>query len=192
VTGDNTMLAIVGLLVGAWLVAAVAIIWTGLTMRQKARLSLRQTSRLSRLLETAPAVPLVVRSDGKLESSEKLARLLGASNSLNQLIDMSSLLRNASEWNELERNVREAQRSGKSFQQTIALNGSDKRFLVRGNLADRQIYPNGGALLWFFDLSDSARENELLSEQYQTARSAFEALAGLIEAAPIPMWHPRP
>ena len=188
-TGDNTMLAIVGLLVGAWLVAAVAIIWTGLTMRQKARLSLRQTSRLSRLLETAPAVPLVVRSDGKLESSEKLARLLGASNSLNQLIDMSSLLRNASEWNELERNVREAQRSGKSFQQTIALNGSDKRFLVRGNLADRQIYPNGGALLWFFDLSDSARENELLSEQYQTARSAFEALAGLIEAAPIPMWH---
>lgn len=188
-TGDNTMLAIVGLLVGAWLIAAVAIIWTGLTMRQQARQSLRQTSRLARLLETAPAVPAVVRSDGKIEGSEKLARMLGSGSAVNQLTDLSSLLRSPSEWSELERNVREAQRSAKGFQQTVGLAGSEKRFLVRGNLADPHIYPNGGALLWFFDLSDSARENELLAEQYQTARSAFEALAGLIEAAPIPMWH---
>ena len=193
--GENLNIALMGLLMAAWLVAASVAIWLGLSMRQQAKRTLKQTARLSRLLETAPAVPVIVRGDGKLEASDSLARMMGFERQLTQLSDLvgrgdSGVLED--DWKSLESNVRETQRSGKAFMQKLALLGSERRLLVRGNIADSQVYPNGAALLWFFDLTDTVRESERLEGEAKTARNAFAALAGLIESAPIPMWHRGP
>lgn len=188
-------IAIIGLLMAAWLVAASVAIWVGLSLRNQARKTLKQTARLGRLLETAPAVPVIVRGDGKLEASDRFSRMLGFERLVEQLTDLmgdaDSGLAEA-DWKTLEANVRDTQRSGKSFMQKLSLHGSERRLLVRGNVADAQIYPNGAALLWFFDLTDTVREVEQLAEEAQTARNAFAALAGLIENAPLPMWHRGP
>ena len=61
--------------------------------------------------------------------------------------------------------------------------------MVVGRMADTLIYPNGAALLWFFDLTDNIRDWEQTSREAEDARAAFIALSGLIEEAPIPMWH---
>jgi signal transduction histidine kinase len=195
VQGENLNIAIMGLLMAAWLVAAAVAIWIGLSMRNQAQRTLKQTARLGRLLETAPAIPVIVRGDGKLEASDRLARMLGFEQPLGALADLHGRDDRGlvdADWKEIEANVRETQRSGKAFTQKLALRDSDRRLLVRGNIADAQVYPNGAALLWFFDLTDTVREGEKLENEAETARNAFAALAGLIESAPLPMWHRSP
>jgi signal transduction histidine kinase len=192
VQGSGLNIAVIGLLMAAWLVAASVAIWVGLSLRNQARKTLRQTARLGRLLETGPATPVIVRGDGKLEASDRFSRMLGFERIVEQLTD---LIGNGDQgitehdWKFLDANIRETQRSGKAFIQKLSLCGSDRCLLARGNIADAQIYPNGAALLWFFDLSDIVREQERLEDEAKIARDAFSALAGLIETAPIPMWH---
>jgi signal transduction histidine kinase len=195
VQGENLNIAIIGLLMGAWLVAASVAIWIGLSLQAKARKTLKQTARLGRLLETAPAIPVIVRGDGKLEASDRLARMLGFDRPLTQLTDLvdrgdSGII--DADWKELDAHIRETQRSGSAFLHKLSLRDSDRRLLVRGNIADAQIYPNGAALLWFFDLTDIVSEVERLEGEARSARNAFAALAGLIESAPLPMWHRGP
>jgi signal transduction histidine kinase len=193
-TGGISM-AVIGLLFAGWLVAATVAIWTGLTLRSQAKKSLRQTARLGRLLETAPAIPVIVRGDGKLEAADRLYRQLGLDGAVSQMTDIVGALGQGKEgecWRTLDANVRETQRTGKKFLQRLSLPGSDSRLMVVGDVADAQIYPNGAALLWFFDLSDTVRDLERLEHEATSARTAFQALAGLIEHAPIPMWHRGP
>jgi signal transduction histidine kinase len=195
VQGENLNIAVVGLLMAAWLVAASVAIWVGLSLRNQGRRTLKQTARLGRLLETAPAVPVIVRGDGKLEASDRFSRMLGFDRLLEQLSDLVGSGDEGlpdTDWKALDANVRETQRSGKAFMQKLSLRGSERRLLVRGNIADAQIYPNGAALLWFFDLTDTVKEAEQLENEAKTARNAFAALVGLIEAAPVPMWHRGP
>ncbi len=188
-------MAVIGLLLAAWLVAATVAIWTGLSMRRHAQKTLRQTARLGRLLETAPAIPVIVRGDGKLEAADRLYRQLGLNGPVTQMTDILASLGQGAEgecWRTLDMQVRETQKTGKKFVQRLTLPGSDSRLMVVGDVADAQIYPNGAALLWFFDLSDTVRDLERLELESADARSAFAALAGLIENAPIPMWHRGP
>jgi signal transduction histidine kinase/PAS domain-containing protein len=190
-TGGLSM-AVIGLLFAAWLVAATVAIWIGLSLRSQANKTLRQTGRLGRLLETAPAIPVIVRGDGKLEAADRLYRQLGLDGPVTQMTDIVAALGQGKDgecWRDLDGLIRETQRTGKKFVQRLSLPGSDSRLMVVGDVADAQIYPNGAALLWFFDLSDTVRDLERLELEASAARAAFEALSGLIEHAPIPMWH---
>ena len=60
-----------------WLVGAAVAIWTGLSMRNQAAQVLRQSMRLGRLLETAPAFPVLVKNDGRIEAAARFVRMLG-------------------------------------------------------------------------------------------------------------------
>ena len=188
-------MAIIGIMMALWLVGATAAIWHGLSLRRQSLKMLRQTSRLTRLLETAPAVPVVVRGDSRLEASERFSRLLGLPRPAETLADLYSDgntgLTNT-DLQALDAQVRETQRTGKDFKLPVALSNSDRRLLVVGNIADAIIYPNGAALLWFFDLTDNLAEWDEMRAQADEARSAFNALAGLIEETPLPMWHRGP
>lgn len=193
--GGSLTFALIGLLFGVWLVGAGYAIWTGLAMRRRARASLRQTAKLSRLMETAPAVPVIVRGDGKLEASERFCLMFGLTKlppTMNDLLAELAIGAAQTDWQNLSAFVRETQRTGKPATCKLALDGSPRRFMAKISLADAQIYPNGAAMLWFFDLTDTVRELERLEDESRSARNAFQALAGLIEAAPLPMWHRGP
>jgi signal transduction histidine kinase len=194
-TGTGLPIALIGILMALWLVGAAVAIWIGLSMRNKAAQVLRQSVRLGRLLETAPAFPVVVKSDGRIEAAERFARMLGLdepAGSLAELGGRDNVGLGQKDLAELEARVRETQRTGKRFTLNLAVKGSDRRLTVVGSIADNVIYPNGAASLWFFDSTENVRELEQRTRESDEARSAFSALAGLIEAAPIPMWHRRP
>lgn len=194
-TGTGLPIALIGVLMALWLVGAIVAIWIGLSLRNESRKILGQTSRLRRLLETAPAFPVVVKSDGRIEAPERFSRLLGLTTPATTLSDLGGYddaglaIDDAAA---LDAKVRETQRTGKSFVLALAIKGSERRLTVVGNIADFAVYPNGAALLWFFDSTDSLRELEKRTQESEDARTAFAALAGLIEAAPLPMWHRRP
>jgi signal transduction histidine kinase len=194
-TGDSLPTALIGILMALWLVGATVAIWVGLSLRRQSLKMLRQTSRLARLLETAPAFPVVVKGDGRIEAADRFSRLMGLSVSATSLTDLgghSDAGLSVSDLAKLDEKVRETQRTGKDFALPLAIEGSERRLLVIGSIADAVIYPNGAALLWFFDSTESLRELEQKTHESDQARAAFAALAGLIEAAPIPMWHRSP
>lgn len=193
--GESLKTALIGLLLAGWLVGASIAIWKGLSMQRKARASLRQTSRLSRLIETAPAVPAIVRADGKLEASDRFFRRLGLDRpiaTISELVVEFAVEDAQADWQNLAELVRETQRTGKVLTQRLRITGSEKRFLAKTILADSKIYPNGASLVWLFDLTETVRELERLEGDANMARNAFQALAGLIEASPLPMWHRGP
>jgi signal transduction histidine kinase len=193
--GDSLPLALIGILMALWLIGAIVAIWTGLSLRRQSLKILRQTSRLARLLETAPALPVVVKGDGRIEAADRFSRIMGLPVFAASLTDLAGHPDggiSTSDLALLEAKVRETQRTGKSFELPLAVAGSERRLLVMGTIADAVVYPNGAALLWFFDSTQSLRQLEKKTEESQEARAAFAALAGLIEAAPIPMWHRSP
>lgn len=194
-TADDLPVALIGILMALWLVGATVAIWVGLSLRRQSLKMLRQTSRLSRLLETAPAFPVVVKGDGRIEAADRFSRLMGLSEPASTLTDLGGH-RDAGlgqqDLAKLDEKVRETQRTGKDFALPMAIEGSDRRLLVIGSIADAVIYPNGAALLWFFDSTESLRELEQKTHESEEAKAAFAALAGLIEAAPMPMWHRSP
>lgn len=194
-TGDNLPVAVIGILLALWLVGATVAIWVGLSLRRQSLKTLRQTSRLARLLETAPAFPVVVKGDGRIEAADRFSRLMGLPAPATSLTDLGGHQHAglaSADLARLEDKVRETQRTGKDFVMPLAVAGSDRRLLVVGSIADAVIYPNGAALLWFFDSTENIRELEKRTHESQEARAAFSALAGLIEAAPLPMWHRNP
>jgi hypothetical protein len=71
-----------------WLVGAIAAIWIGLSLRNKSRKILVQMSRLRRLLEAAPAFPVVVKGDGRIEAPDRFSRLLGLMTPATTLSDL--------------------------------------------------------------------------------------------------------
>lgn len=194
-TGDGLPIALIGFLMALWLVGATVAIWIGFSLRRRSQKILRQTSRLARLLETAPAFPVVVKGDGRIEAADRFSRLMGlpaAAASLSDLGERSEGGLSGPDLALLEEKVRETQRTGKDFVLPLAITGSPRRLLVMGQIADTVIYPNGAALLWFFDSTESLRELEARTAESEKAKAAFAALAGLIESAPLPMWHRSP
>jgi signal transduction histidine kinase len=192
---SNFSTGMIGLLLALWMVGATIAIWQGLSLRRQALKSLRQTARLNRLMETAPAVPVVVRGDGKVEGSDRFAQMMGLDRPvelLSQLVQNDTSGIEQSDFARLEASIREAQRSGKRFSQPLMLAGSNRRLMVSGSVADPVVYPNGAALLWFFDASDNLHDLEEARADATKARNAFAALSGLIEHAPVPMWHRTP
>lgn len=194
-TGGGLSTAIIGMLMAVWLVLATVAIWHGLSLRRQSLQTLRQTSRLARLLETAPAIPVVVRGDGRIEAADRFSRLLGLPKVADVLTDLYAADESGlspTDLQALEAQVRETQRTGASFSLAVRILKSDRRMLVVGGIADAIIYPNGAALLWFFDLTDNLQEWEKVKIEADEARAAFAAIAGLIEASPLPMWHRGP
>jgi signal transduction histidine kinase len=193
-TLSHTMAVLIGAVMAVWLGLAVWAVWTGLKLRKRAEFSTSQADRLASLLESAPALPLMVRNDGRIEAPDRLADWLGLPKVPNFVSDLAG--HNCGLTDEdaagLVRDVSAVQRTGRSFTRAIRAQGSSRTLLVRGAPAAVRLGSSGAVILWWFDATESQAEIGRLGEESARLKLAFDRLSGLIEAAPMPMWHRGP
>ncbi len=160
----------------------------------KAEGSRKAARRMARMIDEAPAIPLMVRADGRIEGSDRLAGWLGLEKLPQYLSELDGGLGgegkglSAGQLRDLTEHVGRVQKTAAPFRMAITPPGSQRSLALRGVLADPQVSPGGAALVWIFDFSESESELSRLREEAARARGDFGALVGLIEAAPMPMW----
>jgi signal transduction histidine kinase len=185
-----TALVLLGLLLAAWTFGAVWLVLAAQNRARQARAARGTARRLTRMIDDSPAVPLLVKADGKIEGPERLAAWLGLSKLPGFLseLDTGEAGLSADDLEQLRDAVRKTQKTAAPFRMVVTPRGSSKSLAVRGHLADPVISPSGAALVWWFDFSESQGELARLRAETARAKNDFAALVGLIEAAPTPMW----
>lgn len=194
-----TAAMLIALLLAGWTIAA-AWAWQSARRRErKAEAGQRQARRLAKMVDESPALPLLVRADGKIEAPQRLANWLGLEcvpQFLTELdggrIDGGGGGLTREQLEQLSEAVRRTQKTAAPFRMVVTPRGSNRSLALRGHLADPAVSPGGAALVWVFDFSDSESELVQLRAEAARARSDFAALVGLIEAAPMPMWFRAP
>lgn len=189
-----TIALLAGVVLALWLATAGWAVMTGLRMRLDARDTASRAERFAALLDSAPALPLIVRGDGRIEAPPRLGDWLGLARMPAYLADLAGdgggLT--ADDAAGLARDVAAAQKSGKPFTRAARAQGSSRTLLLRGAPTAPGLETPGGVIVWFFDATESQAEIGRLGEEAKRLGRAFEALSGVIEAAPIPMWHRGP
>lgn len=188
---SRTAILLAGAVLALWFAAALYTLVTGLKLRRRGYSLRDQADRLAALLQSASAIPMLVRADGKIEAPARLAAWMGHStlpNYLSELVGATSCLAEE-EGAALVNNIASAQRGAKSFSITLNIKGSSRTLLVKGAPAAPDLANPGAAILWFFDATESQARIDSLEKEGGLLHDALEALSGLIEAAPMPMWH---
>ncbi len=180
-------MALLGLMLAAWTFGAVWLVVGSLQRARAARHARNSVRRLSRMIDDAPAIPLLVRPDGKIEGPDRLAKWLGLDSLPGFLSELDGGLVDE-DLKDLREAVRRTQKTAAPFSMVVTPKGSTRSLAIRGQLADSAIASGGAALVWWFDFSESQGELARLREETARARNDFAALVGLIEAAPMPMW----
>ena len=184
-----TSLAI-GALALLWLGLAVAIAIAAARRFGVAQRILATARANARLLEAAPARPLVVFADGRIEADERLVRELGLGAPLGKLDDLKQGIV-AEDFEKLRETVDAARASAAAVSCRVRTGGSGRTFEVRGGPAPPGEVP-GTLLLWFVDVSAAEEEQARLALRLRQTESAVNSLTHVIEAAPFPMWYRGP
>lgn len=183
-----------GVVLAAWLAAALWALVTGHRMRRQGAHAQDQLDRLTALLRSAPAIVAIVRPDGRLETTDRLAAWLGLERApafVSELTGQDGGL-TTNDADKLSQDIAAAQRAGKSFSRAVRVVGSSRSLIVRGAPADDDIAAAGSVILWLFDATESQSEILALKDQVEQYQGALETIAALIEAAPFPIWHRGP
>jgi signal transduction histidine kinase len=192
---SQTALVLIGMLLAAWTLAAGWAIVMARVRQQRAETGQRASRRLARMIDESPALPLLVRADGRIEAPQRLANWLGLESVPQFLTELDAGGADGKgggltteQLAELTAEVRRTQKTAAPFRMVATPRGSRRSLALRGHLADPHVSPGGAALVWVFDFSDSESELVKLRAEAARARGDFTALVSLIEAAPMPMW----
>lgn len=187
----------IGFVVTIWLGLAIWALVHGVGMQRSAAFAETQASRLATLLDSAPALPMMVRPDLRIEAPERLAQWLGLAALPKYFDDLAPHAAkdgeqasglSAEQVDLLRKDLVAAQKGGKPFTRSVRLPGANRTLLIKGAHAASKLASPGSVILWIFDATESQTELEELRTERTHAVDAFNALAGVIEAAPFPMW----
>lgn len=188
---SNAAAVATGAVVALLIAVGGAMLFIGLRARARAAALLESHRRADALAASAPAQAMVVRADGRVELSDKLADLLGLEDVPTHLSEITGneAVFAASEAAALERDIAAAQKAARPFRATVRARGSSRTLLMIGQRAPDAVRAPGGVVLWVFDATESQEEVARLAAEAAQYREAYESLTGLIQSAPMPMWY---
>ncbi|HEY0414495.1 MAG TPA: ATP-binding protein [Allosphingosinicella sp.] len=189
-TLSPTAVAIIALVCGGWLAAALWATLRGLARSRAARGQAAEIARCEALVAAAPASPLVVRRDGRLQGPPRTAHLLGLDAVPDSLAGLADAWA-AAEHEPLAAAVAQSAAAGSAFALQVRPLGSARVLELRGGPAPPP-FPGGTVLLWISDVTEAVDQRMALEDRSERLAAALDALSALIEAAPFPMWHRGP
>ena len=193
VLSAGTMVLIGGILL-ALIAAGALLAFRGLVMRAHATGLNAENKRLRAVLHSAPALSMVVHADGRLDMPQRMADWFGLAVAPSYMAELAAedCGLTADEAAGLSADVVSAQRAGRSFIRAVRPVGSTRAITLRGSRAPAGVGPPGTVIVWAFDATESEAEIARLRGEGARLSAAFDALTGLIEAAPLPMWYRSP
>ncbi|HEY5723221.1 MAG TPA: ATP-binding protein [Allosphingosinicella sp.] len=185
--------AAIAIVCGAWLAVALWATLRGLSLSKAARRQLAESARASALLESRSGVSVVALRGGTLEADDRLAGLLGLESVPTRIDELGTDEAGLADEDKarLTEEVASASATAGSFSIALRARGASRVLRVRGSPAPPPYEP-GSLLLWFSDETESEEATEALRARADRLAVALDALSGLIEAAPFPMWHRGP
>ncbi|HYU94935.1 MAG TPA: PAS-domain containing protein [Sphingomicrobium sp.] len=192
-TGPVATVVAVTALALAWIVVAVGIAILAARRFRLAETVLSAARANAALLESAPARPLVVRPDLRVEVDPQLLRDLGLKTVPPRLSDLTAADGGIAgdDLAALTAAIDGARVSARRVALTVRAIGSGRVFEVRGGPAPSPEAP-GTMLLWLYDTSAGEEDRARLALKLRQTEGALDSLAHLIEAAPFPMWYRAP
>ncbi len=166
-------------------------LFVGWRLRGEAQSGLARMREAEALRSVSPAMAMVVRADGRVEMPPRLVDWLGLSIAPRFLQDLANEDTGlpAAEAQALASDIQAAQRAGRGFVRALHPQGSGRSITVRGSRAPGELGATGAVVVWTLDATDSEAELARLRGEVGELSTAFDALTGLIEAAPLPMWY---
>ena len=185
--GVVTVVAIA--LAALWIVVAVAVSIAAARRIRRASVVITSAHVMASLLDVAPARPLLVHPDGRIEVDARLLRDLGLDQAPARLADLGggTVGIEQDDLKALIDDIQAAAPAGKKVERKVRSAGSSRVFDVRGGPAPSPA-PPGTLLLWLFDTSASEEERAKLALRLRQTEGALDSLTHLIESAPFPMW----
>jgi signal transduction histidine kinase len=173
-----------------WLLLGLGALARGVAMQRRAAFVSGQTDRLTDLIESSPHLPVVIRGDWRVEAGARLGSWLGLDKSPGSFDEWKGVSTglDAAQHDQLRQAILGAQRGAKPFTLTLRPQGGARQLIVRGAPAPPGVGGSGTVLLWLSDETDSQKKLIAMRRDRDEAVGAFEALSGLVEAAPFPMW----
>ncbi|WP_432769291.1 MAG: PAS domain-containing protein [Sphingopyxis sp.] len=189
-TLSPTLLFALGLFAALWLLAGLWAAGRGIAMQRRAAFVAGQTERLASLVEASPYLPVIVRGDWRVEASERLGRWLGLDREPRDFDELRGIDAgfDAAGHEALRQAILGAQRGAKPFTLSLKPQGGIRTIVIHGAAAPAAVGGPGSVLLWLSDATDGQQALAQARGERDEAMAAFEALSGLIEAAPFPMW----
>ncbi len=176
-----------------WLVIALALSLFAARRLARAAAVQEAARTLAGLLAAAPARPLLVEADGRIEADDRLMRELGLEGTPARIDELAADGRGleVADLLALTEAVQASSLSGERISRSVRIAGSARVIDVRGGPAPPPANP-GTILLWLFDTSAVEAEKAAVSRRLRQTEAALDALTHLIEAAPFPMWYRGP
>lgn len=181
---------LLGLVAVLWLAAAIWALVRGISMQRGSAFVAAQSERLSALLAAAPQMPVIIRPDWRIEASDRLDRWLGVDGGIRHFDDMRGPDTGfpAAGHEQLRQAILGAQRGAKAFTLSLRPQGGARTIVIQGGAAPAAIGGAGTVLLWMSDATEGQQALAEARRERDDAMGAFEALSGLIDTAPFPMW----
>jgi len=176
-------------LAALWIVIAIAVSIAAARRFRRASAVMSSAQSMASLLDVAPARPLLVHPDSRIEVDPRLLRELGLDQAPARLADLAgeNVGIEQDDLDALVGDIQAAALAGGKIERKVRSAGSRRVFDVRGGPAPSP-EPPGTLLLWLFDTSASEEERSNLSSRLRQTEGALDSLTHLIESAPFPMW----
>lgn len=185
-------MAVIGLVVGLWMAVALAATISAVKRSRAARGVEGGVAALRATLGASPSMPLIIEPGSTFGLDQRLSAWLDApaeQASFNSFSDIESLGPETGE--ALDRNVLRSASTGDRFAQSLRVGTSSRILRIWGEPAPPE-FREGSVLLWFSDATETEEQMAALGAQVERLTSSLDALTGLLEAAPFPMWHRGP
>jgi len=186
-----TGLGFVALAAGSWLALTLWLSIAALRRERTARARIDDHDGLAALLSATPDAWLLIRRDGRFDYDRRVTDWLSLEKGCERFVDFCAAAFQETEGEALAADFRRTASTGSEFERVLSPKSGNRTFRFRGGPAP-PAFPPGTILVWIQDVTDVETDKARLREESEQLGAALEALSGLIEAAPFPIWHRGP